>query len=262
MTAHSSPYTDHHVPRGPAVRGTVVVVPGRGETRETYTRFGKRLAADAYRVRVVDPVPLGPGDPEPTLTRLGARIAGAVTGTAEADGDVVHPVVLIGADTGAVALAALLGRAATAEAGVRPDAVVLAGYPSRTAMPPAGSWEQELDRRTSCPAHRAALTGDAAFGRGVLGLPVPDGLLAALHDGKTDIPALILTGDADPLADRDALIRTAASLPRARLSVVRGARHDVLNDLQHRSVAAEIVTFLEALRGGLVPLVTVESSAW
>jgi hypothetical protein len=36
----------------------------------------------------------------------------------------------------------------------------------------------------------------------------------------------------------------------------------VLNDQQHRSVAAEIVTFLEALRQELVPVIAVESSAW
>lgn len=36
----------------------------------------------------------------------------------------------------------------------------------------------------------------------------------------------------------------------------------VLNDVQHRSVAAEIVVFLEALREELIPAVTVETSAW
>ena len=48
------------------------------------------------------------------------------------------------------------------------------------------------------------------------------------------------------------------------MATVRGGHHDVLNDLQHRSVAAEIVTFLEALRNEseLVPIVGVESSAW
>jgi hypothetical protein len=36
----------------------------------------------------------------------------------------------------------------------------------------------------------------------------------------------------------------------------------VLNDLQHRSVAAEIVAFLEALRDDLTPAIAVETSAW
>ncbi|MFF7887319.1 hypothetical protein ACFZDJ_44165 [Streptomyces sp. NPDC007896] len=73
---------------------------------------------------------------------------------------------------------------------------------------------------------------------------------------------MLLIGDADPLADHEALAHTAKSLPRARLSVVHGAHHDVLNDLQHRSVAAEVVTFLETLRNELRPLITVRSSTW
>ncbi|MDX2405451.1 alpha/beta hydrolase [Streptomyces microflavus] len=254
MTEHAE-YTDHHGPEGPAIRGTVVVVPGRGETRETYTRLGRRLAADAYRVRVVDAVHLDADDPAGSLTRFGTRITDAVAGTAGPDG-VVRPVVLVGADIGAVAVAALLG------SGERPDAdaVVLAGLPARTAAP--GDWDDELDVRTFCPAHRSTLAGDSGFRRGALDEAVPDALLTAAYESEADVPALILTGDADPLADRDALDRTAKSLSRARLSTVRDAHHDVLNDMQHRSVAAEIVTFLETLRDGLVPVVTVESSAW
>ncbi|MET7326173.1 alpha/beta hydrolase, partial [Streptomyces sp. NPDC005549] len=143
----------------------------------------------------------------------------------------------------------------------RPDAVVLAGLPGRTA-PGAGTWEEELDVRTSCPAHRGTLSDDTAVRRGSLGEALPDALLTAAYDAELGVPALFLAGDADPLADRDALVHTAKSLPRARLSVVRGARHDVLNDVQHRSVAAEIVTFLETLRNELVPVVAVETSAW
>ncbi|MFI5905525.1 alpha/beta hydrolase [Streptomyces cyaneofuscatus] len=254
MTEHAE-YTDHHGPEGPAIRGTVVVVPGRGETRETYTRLGRRLAADAYRVRVVDAVHLAADDPAGSLTRFGAQVTEAVAGTAGPDG-VARPVVLVGADTGAVAVAALLGSGECAAA----DAVVLAGLPARTAA--SADWDDELDVRTFCPAHRSTLSGDSGFRRGSLDEAVPQALLTAAYESEAEVPALILTGDADPLADRDALTRTAKSLPRARLSVVRDAHHDVLNDMQHRSVAAEIVTFLEALRNELVPLVTVESSAW
>ncbi|MFI8351769.1 alpha/beta hydrolase [Streptomyces cyaneofuscatus] len=254
MTEHAE-YTDHHGPEGPAIRGTVVVVPGRGETRDTYTRLGRRLAADAYRVRVVDAVHLDADDPAGSLNRFGAQVAEAVAGTAGPDG-VAGPVVLVGADTGAVAVAALLGSGESAAA----DAVVLAGLPARTAA--SADWDDELDVRTFCPAHRSTLSGDSGFRRGALDEAVPEALLTAAYESEAEVPALILTGDADPLADRDALTRTAKSLPRARLSIVRDAHHDVLNDMQHRSVAAEIVTFLEALRNELVPLVTVESTAW
>jgi len=251
-------YTDHHAPEGLRVRGTVVVVPGRGETQDTYARFGGRLAADAYRVRVIDPPLLDADDPAAT-DDLASRIGDAVDGTAAEDG-VVRPVVLVGADAGAAAVAALVTRGELPE-GTRPDALVLAGLPGRAAGP-AGTWDDELDVRTSCPTHRGTLTQDPRVRRGSLGEAVPDALLDAVQDGGIDVPVLLVTGDADSLADHEALERAAKSLPRARLSVVHGAHHDVLNDLQHRSVAAEVVTFLETLRNQLQPLVTVRSSAW
>lgn len=271
-----SEHTDYFAPEGLRTRGTVVVVPGRGESRAAYGRFGRRLAADAYRVRVVDAPRLYADDPAGSLTRFDARLSAAVEGAAAEDG-VVRPVVLVGADAGAVAVAALLGHKESLT-GRRPEAVVLAGLPGQ-ASGALGShdgairgtdgtdgadraWEDELDVRTSCPAHRGVLTDDPGTRRGSLEIPVPGELLDAAHRSDTDVPALILVGDADPLADRDALARTAKSLAHARLSVVRDAHHDVLNDLQHRSVAAEVVTFLETLRNALVPVVAVESSAW
>ncbi|WP_062645740.1 alpha/beta hydrolase [Streptomyces maremycinicus] len=252
-------YSDYHGPEGLRVRGTVVVVPGRGETRATYARFGRRLAADAYRVRVVDGPDLATEDPAAAPDGFAARIAEAVGSTAP-EGEAVRPVVLVGADSGAAAIAALLGRGAGAAAG-RPDALVVAGLPGRTAGA-VESWDDELAIRTSCPAHRGVLTDDPQVRRGALDDALPDALLTAAHEGEIDVPVLFLVGDADPLADHEALARTAKSQPRARLSVVHGAHHDVLNDLQHRSAAGEVVSFLETLRNEVRPVVTVRSSAW
>ncbi|MFJ8150985.1 alpha/beta hydrolase [Streptomyces sp. NPDC094468] len=261
-----SQYTDHHAPEGLLTRGTVVVVPGRGESRAVYGRFGRRLAADAYRVRVVDGPRIDAADLHGSLARFGDRLAEAVAGTAAAGEEVTGPVVLVGADSGAAAVAALLGLGGSAAA-VRPQAVVLAGLPGAGGAVAgtggrAGTWDDELDVRTSCPTHRGVLGSDPQARPGALGVPVPGALLDAAHHADLAVPTLLLVGDADPLADRDALARTAKSLSRARLAVVRDAHHDVLNDLQHRSVAAEVVTFLEALRTGLVPAVAVASSAW
>ncbi|MFE2302852.1 alpha/beta hydrolase [Streptomyces sp. NPDC059445] len=255
-------YTDHHGPEGLLVRGTILVVPGRGETRATYARFGGRLAADAYRVRVVDPPALDAGDPAASLTELEARLAEAVEDTASPDG-VARPVVLVGADSGALALAALLGGART-PAAWWPNALVLAGLPGPSARTAAagGTWDAELDVRTSCPTHRGRLSQDPGVRRGSLDDALPDSLIGAAYDSESPLPTLLLVGDSDPLADDEALARLAKSLPLARLSVVHGAHHDVLNDLQHRSVAAEVVSFLEALRGDLRPQVSVRSSAW
>ncbi|MFJ6074093.1 alpha/beta hydrolase [Streptomyces sp. NPDC093065] len=255
-----SDHTDHHAPEGLRTRGTVIVVPGRGETRATYGRLAARLAADAYRVRVVDNPDTTAADLSGALDRFGARLADAVEG-AVTDGAVAEPLVLLGADAGAALLAAHLSTAALPTGGRRPDAAVLAGLPGRTTTG-VGTWDEELDVRTSCPAHRGTLSTDTQVRRGSLNEALSPALLDAAYDAELTVPALFLVGDADPLADRGALGRISASLPRARLSVVRDAHHDVLNDVQHRSVAAEIVAFLETVRNELVPVVTVESSAW
>lgn len=261
-------HTDFTGPEGLRTRGTLVLVPGRGETRATYTRLGTRLAADAYHVRVVDLPDLtantvapphlvpphldGPQIVPGALDELVATLATAVS--------LPRPLVLAGADAGAAAVAALIA-GGNGAAPWWPDAVVLAGLPGHAAAV-TGDWDSELAVRTACAVHRGVLADDTAVERGALGVPLPDTLLDAAYGLTTDLPLLVLVGDADPLADREALARTVKSLPAARLSVVRGAHHDVLNDRQHRSVAAEIVNFLETVGNELVPVITVESSAW
>jgi pimeloyl-ACP methyl ester carboxylesterase len=232
---------------GPAhlrTRGTVLVLPGRGESPGSYTRFGTRLAADSYRVRIL----AGPDQLTEAVADLGP--------------DLVRPLVLIGSDTGAAAIGALVAQGDTT-APWWPQAVVLAGLPGYGTHE-AATWDDELDGRTHCTVHRGVLSDDAAVQRGTLDDAVPSELLDAVYGSTAEIPHLLLVGDSDPYADRAALTAAAKSLPSARLAVVRGGHHDVLNDLQHRSVAAAVVTFLETLRdeASLVPIVSVESSAW
>jgi len=248
---------DHHVPDGLRTRGTVVVVPGRGESPETYERFAARLAADAYRVRVVERPHLTGPDPSAALTEFAKRLDAEVDGIGA---EVVHPLVLVGADTGALAVSALVGEARLGSSWW-PDAVVLAGLPG--AQPSrAATWDEQLDERTRCPVHRDVLGRRQQSVEGSLAAGIDPALVRTALRGEVDLPRLLLVGDADPLADRQALASVATASPRTRLTVVRGAHHDVLNDLQHRSVAAEVVTFLEVLKGGLEPVLAVESSAW
>lgn len=137
---------------------------------------------------------------------------------------------------------------------------MLAGLPRYRAQYD-GAWEDELDIRTHCSAHRGVLADGTAVQPGRLAAVVPDQLLDAAYQSTAEVPQL-LAGEADPLADRGAIARLAKALPAARLAFVRGAHHDVLNDLQHRSVAAEIVAFLGVLRDDLTPAIAVETSAW
>jgi len=88
--------TDQHVavltwtePEGIACRGTLVVIPGRGEQPAHYERFGRRIAADGYRVHAVaEPT----ADPALTVSQVSGQLADQ--GTAD-------PRVLAGSDTGA-----------------------------------------------------------------------------------------------------------------------------------------------------------------
>ncbi len=200
---------------GVRVRGTVVLLPGRGEHPGLYARLGTRLAFDGYRVVAV----AAPDD---------------VTG--ELRGGPV-PVVLVGSDTGAV-------QAVTLAAELPVHAVVAAGLPLSGS---AGelSWAAELDARTACPVHRGVLEADDRLLRGAL-LAEPAGLPAVIPQA----PTLVLHGGADPVADPKPARAYAEMLPAGRFVLVDGGRHDVLNDVSHRSVAAEIVQFLEWLRAG------------
>lgn len=259
-----SDYLDFAAPAGLLVRGTVLVVPGRGETSASYRRFGARIAADAYTVRVLTP-PAAATSAADALASLDAALSAALASLVF---DLAKPLVLVGTDTGAATLAALVAHDApsdgTAPPAWWPDALVLAALPGYGSHEVGSDWAAELDVRSHCPVHRGVLSGDAAFSRGTLSAAVADELLDLAYGSTADIPQLLLVGDSDPLADRQVLARAAKILPSARLSVVRDGHHDVLNDLQHRSVAAEIVSFLEAVRAGrpLTPIITAELSTW
>jgi alpha-beta hydrolase superfamily lysophospholipase len=253
---------------GPAelrTRGRILVVPGRGESQTTYARLATRLAADSYHVRVLAPPVIDPADVDGVV----ARLAHAVLAEAEAGPDAGdRPLILIGADTGALAIAAVLARGALdrgtlAGRATQPDAVVLAGLPGRGRQH-GGDWAGELDARTQCSAHRGVLGGDAQVQRGSLATAVPDELIDLAFTDRAAARHLVLIGDLDPLSDREEIAQYVKALPAGQLAVVAGARHDVLNDLPHRSVAAAIVGFLERLRGSAAfePVIRAEYSAW
>jgi alpha-beta hydrolase superfamily lysophospholipase len=248
---------DYRPPNGLRTRGTVIILPGRGETPAVYARLGSRLAYDAYRVRVTDLPGTDPADVVAFRRELAQQLAREVEDIGD---ELVRPLVLLGSDLGAAGIAALLADVVP-DAVWWPQAAVLAALPGYRARHD-GSWEDELNIRTHCPTHRGVLADTAAVQHGRLAAVVPDELLDAAYQSTADVPQLLLAGEADPLADRDAIARAAKALPAARLAVVRGGHHDVLNNLQHRSVAAEIVAFLEALRDDLTLAITIETSTW
>jgi len=216
-------------PDGIAPRGTLIVIPGRGEQPELYERFGRRVSFDGYRVHAVtDPTQ----DATLALSQVSAQLAGPA------------PLVLVGSDTGALFAVGLVvsGQAA----GV--DALVLAGLPAATEAAPVG-WDAELESRTACPTHRARLAG-TALRRGALYDPVPEGWAALADLSAVAQPVLGIHGADDPVSPLDAARPRYASAPHADLVSITGGKHDALNDATHRTVAATVVEFLERLRLG------------
>lgn len=226
-------------PEGVLARGTLIVVPGRGESPEVYERFGRRISADAYRVHVT-------ADPAGDAARVEAQVKDLINGPG--------PVVLAGSDTGALFAA---GLAASGQvSGV--DALILAGLPAGEAGPAAG-WEEELGARTTCPTHRGRLDGGLVR-PGALYEPVPEGWAERADLAKIAQPVLGLHGADDPVSPlADARARYAAAA-RAEFVSVTGTTHDALNGATHRTVAATVVQFLERLKASpdLTPIATRE----
>ncbi|MEE4592493.1 lysophospholipase [Streptomyces sp. DSM 41524] len=232
-------------PAGIAPRGTLVLLPGRGEHGGVYERFGRRISADGYRVRA-----LGDASSDPEA------VAEAATKLLR-DEALPGPRVLVGSDTGASHAARL---AALDASGL--DALILAGLPAgpRPAETAAGDWEEELELRTACPTHRGRLTDDTAFRRGALAGPsAPESLTPDTLEGIS-VPVLGLHGAEDTVSPLGEVRRVFRGLSRAELVSLAGTRHDVLNDVTHRTAAATVVLFLERLRldPGLAPVAVTE----
>ena len=225
-------------------RGTVVVLPGRGEHAGVYRRLGCRLAADGYTVAVAE---------RPSAAAGAAGDVVELAALFEA-----HPGgarVLLGVDTGALRAWALAAGAATEGL----DALVLAGLPladqhsdhPRTGHPGTElTREAELAARTACPVHRALLADDPHFGWGELARPAP----APPTAPPPTLPTLLLHGETDPIAPVEPVRALAAAHPHVSLAVVKDGLHDVLNDQFHRSAAARLVLFLEEVGKGAVVL--------
>jgi alpha-beta hydrolase superfamily lysophospholipase len=221
-------------PDGIPPRGTLLVVPGRGEQPDVYKRFGSRIAADAYRVEVLsDPTV----DPDHTRAEVERRVQAL---------DAVHPLVLVGSDTGALFAAGLL---ANDEHGAVAG-LILAGLPvsdAATAAPTAGSWDDELDARTTCPTHRGRISAELVA-PGALYEPVPLDWLERANLTAIQTPVLAIHGQDDPISALDTARERYASVANLEFVSIAGARHDALNDQSHRSVAATVVLWLERLK--------------
>jgi alpha-beta hydrolase superfamily lysophospholipase len=215
------------------LRGTLVVLPGRGESAPVYERIGRRLAAEAYRVHVV-PAPTDSPD------RAHDHLIDLIE-TADPD----TPRIVIGSDAGAAYAAHLAAQSQLT--GVA--ALILAGLPTTSAGAPEREWSEELDARTFCGTHRGRISR-AGVRPGELFTELPAAWSEEAVPGRIDLPVLGLHGSDDLISPLAAAREWYAQVPRAELVSITGGRHDVLNDQTHRTVAATVVLFLERVRAG------------
>jgi alpha-beta hydrolase superfamily lysophospholipase len=223
-------------PEGITARGTLVVLPGRGEEPGVYQRFGRRIAADGYRVRAV-------GDPTSDLEAVTAQLKTILT-----DAQSPQPRVVVGSDAGALAALRVV-----ATSSVPVDALILAGLPDLDYTPAVDldTWESEAQARTSCPTHRGLIADEELLDRGALTPDrVPQALRESIHLEAVDLPVLGLHGVDDEISPLSNAAPLYARLPNSRLVGIDDGRHDVLNAAVHRTVAATVVLFLEDLRRG------------
>jgi pimeloyl-ACP methyl ester carboxylesterase len=150
----------------------------------------------------------------------------------------------VGSDSGA-ALALEL-----AAEGIAVDALIVAGLPTGQSDL-SGSWDDELEARTACPNHRGVLTRTAR--KGAIWQSLPSDLLGIVASA-IPLPVLAIHGKADVLSAVSRAVQVYEAIPRHEIAIVAGGRHDILNDITHRSVAATVILFLERLR--LDPSVT------
>ncbi|WPO84919.1 alpha/beta hydrolase [Herbiconiux sp. KACC 21604] len=213
-----------------ALRGSIVVLAGRGEQQAVYRRFAARLAYDGYRVAVV-------ADAAADLDGTAAEVARLLQDRTDV------PRILVGSDTGASVAATLLAQGLAFA-----DVAVLAGLPVAGATGEL-DWSAELEARSACPVHRGVLDEAGALDHGSLSRrdPVLDAVDAATLAGVL-VPVLTLHGTADVISPVEAAAAVYDAAPEVESYLIEGGRHDILNDVTHRSVAATVVLFLERLR--------------
>lgn len=235
------------VPAGANPRGTVIVLAGRGEAAPVYTRFGTRIAFDAYTVRIVTGAATAPAEATDTVRAL------------LADDELPSPKFLVGSDAGAALALQIAADSGDAEALA---GIVIAGLPSHGATDTvadsssadaAADLAADADLRSACPVHRSVLESPGNLDPGELARPLPAELDLPVPQ-SVGIPVLAFFGEADSVIDRDASERWLSDVPHAEVHRTDAGLHDALNDRTHRSVAARIVLFLEDTKNGGEPL--------
>lgn len=256
--------------------GVVQIAHGLAEHGERYDRFALALNAAGFAVHAVD----HRGHGRTANGRLGdfgtAGFAGLIADVAQF-GEVLRvqhdglPLYLFGHSMGSFAAQAVLLDHAPTWSGVVLSGstaldVVAAGMANAPADAPQGleAFNAGFDHRTGYEwLSRDDAEVDAYVADPWCGWDVPDDLIpslfapaprladpALLSGIRNDLPILIVSGDADPLAGGGALLQLLgqryreAGLTDVTVQLYPAARHEILNETNRSEVTADIVAWL------------------
>lgn len=258
--------------------GVVQIAHGLAEHGERYARFANALNAAGFVVHAVD----HRGHGRSARGRLGdfgpAGFGGLVADVAQFGAALraLHgplPLFLFGHSMGSFAAqAALLDHAGTWSGAVLSGSTALDAFAAAMAQAPADgpagleAFNAGFEHRTGYEwLSRDAAEVDAYVADPWCGWPVPDDVIPALFAPaprladpallagiRRDLPLLVASGDADPLAGGGALVQLlgqryrAAGLADVTVTLYPGARHEILNETNRDAVTAEIAAWLRA----------------
>jgi alpha-beta hydrolase superfamily lysophospholipase len=256
--------------------GAVQIAHGLAEHGERYARFARALNAAGFVVHAVD----HRGHGRSAGGRLGDfRAAGfdgliadvAQFGAALRDRQGPLPLFLFGHSMGSFAAqAAMLDHASTWSGVVLSGSTALDAFAAAMAAAPADgpsgleAFNAGFEHRTGYEwLSRDAAEVDAYVADPWCGWPIPDDVIpslfapaprladpARLAGMRRDLPILIASGDADPLAGGGALVQLlgqryrAAGLADVSVTLYPGGRHEILNETNRDQVTADIVGWL------------------
>lgn len=256
--------------------GVVQLAHGLAEHGERYARFARALNAAGFVVHAVD----HRGHGRTARSRLGdfgtAGFGGLVAdvaqfGTALQARHAGLPLFLVGHSMGSFAAqAALLDHSSTWSGVVLSGSTALDAFAAAMAAAPPGgpagleAFNAGFEHRTGYEwLSRDAAEVDAYVADPWCGWDVPEAVIPSLFEPaarladparlariRHDLPLLVASGDADPLAGGGALLQLLAQryrdagLADVTLKLYPAARHEILNETNRDEVTADIVAWL------------------
>lgn len=258
--------------------GVVQIAHGLAEHGERYARFARALNAAGFLVHAVD----HRGHGRTARGRLGdfgrAGFDGLIADVAQFGAALrAHhgglPLFLFGHSMGSFAAqAAILEHASTWSGVVLSGSTALDAFAAAMAQAPAGgpagleAFNAGFEHRTGYEwLSRDAAEVDAYVADPWCGWPVPDDVIPALFAPaprlsdparlagiRRDLPVLVASGDADPLAGGGALVQLLgqryrdAGLADVTVTLYPAGRHEMLNETNRDAVTADIAAWLRA----------------